>query len=179
MATRTLFPLLSLALLLAACAERTAESGPAAANGQPASGKAAPAAASGAKGTVKVVARPFAWPLEQEPLPTRGGTTTGAPVTLAPSPSAVYKELAGIPFGIERDRAAIKAMAGEFRTCFDFQETIPLRPGYQLAAPYFSWATERISVIEDTPTRIVLQHQLVMRTAGQADAVVIKHWRQD
>ena len=108
----------------------------------------------------KILSRPFAWPLEQATLATRGGTSTGAPVTLSPSPSPAWKELAGVPLGIERDRAAIKAMAGEYRTCFDFQETIPLRAGYQLSAPYFSWATERIAVIEDTPTRIVLQHHL-------------------
>ncbi len=176
MAIRTSFPLLSLALLLTACAERSGA--PAAATGADSPPAVAPPASS-KKGEVKVVARPFAWPLEEAHLPTRGGTTTGAPITLAPAPSAVYRELAGIPLGIERDRAAIKAMAGDYRTCFDFQETIPLRPGYHLSAPYFSWATERISVIEDTPTRIVLQHQLVMRFAGMDEAMVVKHWRQD
>jgi hypothetical protein len=164
--TRTWFPLLSCTLLLAACSDRAPESG-------------TPAAITADDRSVKVVARPFAWPLEQKPLATRGGTSTGAPVTLAPSPSPVWTDLVAMPGGIERDRAAIKAMAGEYRTVFDFQETVPLRPGYQLSAPYFSWATERIQVIEDTPTRIVLQHQLVMRFAGHDEAMVVKHWRQD
>jgi hypothetical protein len=191
MATRMILPFLPLTLVLVACTERAADTTPSAQSAPTspdlpvAAAKSTPAPAPAPsnnkkdKDAVKVVARPFAWPLEQANLPTRGGTSSGAPVTLAPSPSAVWKELAGVPLGIERDRAAIKAMAGEYRTCFDFQETVPLRPGYQLSAPYFSWATERIVVIEDTPTRIVLQHQLVMRFAGQADASVVKHWRQD
>jgi len=188
MTMRTLLPLLSLSLALVACTERTEDSTaaqPAAPTSPTAAsaptGKAAPAPSSKAKDkdAAKVISRPFAWPLEQATLATRGGTSSGAPVTLAPAPSPAWKELAGVPLGIERDRAAIKAMAGDYRTCFDFQETVPLRPGYQLSAPYFSWATERIAVIEDTPTRIVLQHQLVMRFAGQADAAVVKHWRQD
>jgi hypothetical protein len=166
--TRTWLPLLSCTLLLAACGGRAPDG-------------SAPAAAADAKEEApKAVARPFAWPLEQKSLASRGGTSTGAPVTLAPAPSAAWKDLVTMPAGIERDRAAIKAMAGEYRICFDFQETVPLRPGYQLSAPYFSWATERIWVLEDTPTRIVLQHQLVMRFAGHGDEpVVIKHWRQD
>lgn len=179
MHVHSLCPVLSLTLLLAACTGRDDSSSATVPAAATAPTTAAVASTGGDKTTPKIVARPFAWPLEQAHLPTRGGTSTGAPVTLAPSPSAVFKELAGVPLGIERDRAAIKAMAGEYRTCFDFQETIPLRPGYQLSQPYFSWATERITVIEDTPTRIVLQHQLVMRFAGQAEAGVVKHWRQD
>ena len=187
MTMRTFLPLLSCSLALVACTPRTDDQAPATA--QPASpnapaaptGKAAPVAVPTKKDkdAAKILSRPFAWPLEQAFLASRGGTSTGAPVTLSPSPSPAWKELAGVPLGIERDRAAIKAMAGEYRTSFDFQETIPLRSGYQLAAPYFSWATERIAVIEDTPTRIVLQHQLVMRFAGQEEAMVVKHWRQD
>jgi hypothetical protein len=176
MTMRTLLPLLSLTLACIGCGARSADGTPTPA--EPPAGKAA-YGGSAPKDVVKVVARPFAWPLEQAPLPTRGGTSTGAPVTLAPLPSPAWKELAGVPLGIERDRAAIKAMAGEYRTCFDFQETIPLRAGYALSAPYFSWATERIAVIEDTPTRIVLQHQLVMRFAGDDQGHVVKHWRQD
>jgi hypothetical protein len=184
MAMRTFLPLLSCSLALVACTARTSDQAPAP---QPTSPEApvakaaavAPATPAKKDKDAKILSRPFAWPLEQAYLATRGGTSTGAPVTLSPSPSAPWKELAGVPLGIERDREAIKAMAGEYRTSFDFQETIPLRPGYQLSAPYFSWATERIAVIEDTPTRIVLQHQLVMRFAGQEEAVVVKHWRQD
>ncbi len=131
------------------------------------------------KTDTKVVARPFAWPMNQEHLPTRGGTSKGAPVSLSPSPSPVWTALVAMPADRERDRAAIKAMAGNYRTAFDFQEVVGFRPGYQLSAPYFSWATERVFVIEDTPTKIVLQHQLVMRFDGHPGAMVVKHWRQD
>jgi hypothetical protein len=186
MAMRTFLPLLSCSLALVACTARTTDqaatpaSQPTAPEAPAKAASATPPATPAKKDKdAKILSRPFAWPLEQAFLATRGGTSTGAPVTLSPAPSAPWKELAGVPLGIERDRAAIKAMAGEYRTSFDFQETIPLRPGYQLSAPYFSWATERIAVIEDTPTRIVLQHQLVMRFAGQEEAAVVKHWRQD
>nr|MBA3937151.1 hypothetical protein [Planctomycetota bacterium] len=124
------------------------------------------------------IARPFAWPLEQTPLATRGGTTTAAALTMAPSPSVAWSALQAAAPGIARDRAAIRAMAGEFRTCFDFQETIGHHPGYLLSAPYHSFATERVFIIEDTAERIVLQHQLVMRFAGSPEVAVIKHWRQ-
>src|ERR1043165_7577686 len=116
--TRTWLPLLSCTLLLAACGGRAPDG-------------SAPAAAADAKEEApKAVARPFAWPLEQKSLASRGGTSTGAPVTLAPAPSAAWKDLVTMPAGIERDRAAIKAMAGEYRICFAFQEPVPLRPGY-------------------------------------------------
>jgi hypothetical protein len=161
-------PLLPLTLAMVSCTGRS--DAPVAA-GPEATKPAAP--------EVRVVARPFAWPLDQDPLPTRGGTSSGAPVTLSPSPSPTWSSLVAMPAGIERDRAAIKAMAGEFRISFDFQEVLGFRPGYQLSAPYFSWATERIAVIEDTPTRISLQHQLVMRFAGMDEVMVVKHWRQD
>jgi hypothetical protein len=127
-------------------------------------------------------AHPFAWPSDQPVLATVGGHTTGAPVHMAPSPSATFLALqAAAPR--DKDRAAILALCGSYRVSFDFQETVALRPGYHLAAPYQSWATERIFVLSDTPDTIVLQHQLVMRAIkadGTLDAVeVAKHWRQD
>lgn len=128
--------------------------------------------------TVKLM--PFAWPPDQAPLATRGGTSVGEPVTLAAEPSPAWTALQATPPGIERDRAAIRALAGEYRITFDFQETIALRPKQPLTAPYHSWATERIFVIADTPARITLQHQLVMRFAAHpGQAMVVKHWRQD
>lgn len=75
----------------------------------------------------------------------------------------------------ERDRQAILAMAGEFRVNFDFEETAALVEGYELKEPYHSGATEIVTVLEDSPRRIVLQHILVL---GEEQRVV-KHWRQD
>ena len=42
----------------------------------------------------------------------------------------------------ERDRRAIPAMAGGFRTRFDFIETVGSVDGYQAERPYQSWGTE-------------------------------------
>lgn len=83
----------------------------------------------------------------------------------------------------ERDRAAILAMAGEYRVTFDFRETVPLRAGYELKSPYHAQATEFVEVVEDAGDRIVLQHVLVLDGKEGNDAEpgkrVVKHWRQD
>lgn len=92
----------------------------------------------------------------------------------------------------ERDRQAILAMAGEYRVGFHFRETTALRAGYTLTKPYETSATEFVTVIEDAPEQIVLQHVLVLgraeadddhaeattAPATQPSARVVKHWRQ-
>ena len=114
----------------------------------------------------------------------RGGTTTGADVTLAPSPSEGWKALQR-PFQskFEKDRAAILAMAGEYRASFDFIETLGFYEDYKPTRPYQSWGTEYIFVVEDRGDFISLQHVLVMmmKTAdgGVTEPYVVKHWRQD
>jgi hypothetical protein len=75
----------------------------------------------------------------------------------------------------ERDRAAILAMAGEYRVSFEFTESVALRSGYQVKPVKRSGGTELVVVVEDSPTRIVLQHLLLDTTSNS----VIKHWRQD
>lgn len=79
----------------------------------------------------------------------------------------------------EKDRAAILAMAGEYRVDFQFQETVAIEPGYALKDPYHSTATEFIEVIEDTGDTISLQHVLVLHPEDGGEAHVVKHWRQD
>lgn len=79
--------------------------------------------------------------------------------------------------GFERDRAAILAMAGNYRVTFDFTETVSFRAGYELKEPKLTNATEVVRVIEDTGRMIRLQHTLVAVAKGQKFA--IKHWRQD
>lgn len=74
----------------------------------------------------------------------------------------------------EADRAAILAMAGEFRVTFTFDETVVLLPGYERKQPHRSGAREIVLVEQDHGDRIVLQHILVS-PAGH----VTKHWRQD
>lgn len=74
----------------------------------------------------------------------------------------------------ERDRAAILAMAGEFKVSFKFDETVALRSGYTLAEPKRSSGDEFVQIVADSGTKIVLQHILL-----GPKGLVIKHWRQD
>lgn len=77
----------------------------------------------------------------------------------------------------EADRAAILAMAGDFKVTFDMRETTPWRADYTPIRPTILGAHESVRVIEDTGRHIVLQHFLVVGSGGASD--VIKHWRQD
>jgi hypothetical protein len=127
----------------------------------------------------------FSWPFEPgDRMQPRGGTTKGAPLTLATEPSEAWKKLQepGIA-KLERDRRAILAMAGGYRTSFDFLETVGFTPGYEPARPYQSWGTEYVYVVEDAGTFIQLQHLMVMFVADREGEVqgpfVQKHWRQD
>lgn len=114
----------------------------------------------------------------------RGGTSKGAPLTLDPQPHPGWLALqeAGLD-AKEKDRRAILAMAGPYRTSFEFLETVGYTPDFERARPYQSWGTEYIHVIEDSPDFISLQHIMVMFAAG-ADGELLgpfvqKHWRQD
>ncbi len=77
----------------------------------------------------------------------------------------------------QADRGTILAMAGDFRVRFDMQESTAWMEGYEPIDAKVSGGYESVRVIEDTGTRIVLQHLLVV---GSEDApYVVKHWRQD
>src|SRR5688500_7287216 len=92
-----------------------------------------------ATASARPAARPyvFAWPFVETPMDPRGGTTRGAPVTLDTRPSAEWERLHAPGLSVrERDRAAILAMAGDYRTSFDFLETIEFSPGAAPASPY-------------------------------------------
>jgi hypothetical protein len=127
----------------------------------------------------------FSWQFEEDDaLRPRGGTTRGAPLTLATEPSAAWRAVQepGLT-KFERDRRAILAMAGGYRTSFDFLETVGFTPGFTPARPYQSWGTEYIYVVEDAGTFISLQHLMVMfvtdRDGNVQGPFVQKHWRQD
>ncbi len=127
----------------------------------------------------------FSWSFAAgDALAPRGGTSRGASVTLATGESAQWLQLqeSGIS-DFERDRRAILAMAGDYRTSFDFIETVGFDAQFEPARPYQSWGTERIYVVEDTGERIVLQHIMAMFIRGDDDEIigpfVQKHWRQD
>ena len=127
----------------------------------------------------------YSWQFQSDSeLAPRGGTTQGAAIKKAPEPNAAWLGLskAGLsPF--ERDRLAILAMAGEYQASFDFIETIGFSQDYSPKAPYQSWGTEYIFVLEDSDTFISLQHVLVMVVQmpdGTTSApMTMKHWRQD
>lgn len=75
----------------------------------------------------------------------------------------------------EQDRKSILGMQGEYIVDFAFDETVLLKPGYERGPAQRSGGNETVIVVEDTPTRIVLQHILVDEKSGH----VTKHWRQD
>lgn len=77
----------------------------------------------------------------------------------------------------ERDRETILAMAGDYKVRFDMQESTPWMEGYEPLERKISGGHESVRVIEDTGTKIVLQHLLVVGEEGKE--FVIKHWRQD
>ena len=114
----------------------------------------------------------------------RGGTTEGPDVALDQRPSTAWHALQAPGLSDqERDRRAILAMAGEFRTSFEFIETVGFTRGYTPSRPYQSWATEAVYVVADKPGFVSLQHVIVMRIKQDdgtlSDPLVMKHWRQD
>jgi len=126
----------------------------------------------------------FSWRSSDSCLPeARGGTTTGVPVTLdqQPSPQWLALQEEGLS-SFERDRRAILAMAGPYRANFEFIETLGFTPDFTPAAPYQSWGTEYIYIVEDRNDFISLQHVMVMFTQKGDEITgphVMKHWRQD
>lgn len=127
----------------------------------------------------------FTWNFtEQDALKPRGGKTKGVPVNLQTTPTEEWKRLQAAGLSPkERDRRAILAMTGEYRVSFDFIEVAGFSADYKQTAPYQSWATEKVYVLEDQPDFISLQHILVMRMVGkdgkETAPMVTKHWRQD
>ena len=127
----------------------------------------------------------FSWMFaESDSMKPRGGTTSGPEVQLDTRTSEAFAGLqaAGLD-DRERDRRAILAMAGDYRTSFDFIETVGFTEGYQPKAPYQSWGTERVNVVANEPDFVSLQHIIVMHFLDadgfESDAMVVKHWRQD
>ena len=127
----------------------------------------------------------FAWPFKNvSEMQPRGGFTKGSEVTINSKPSTNWLSLQkkGLS-NYEKDRLAILAMAGDYRTSFQFIETGGFTDNYSPPRPYFSWGTEHIKVLEDSENLISLQHILVMfmkQEDGKIDGpFVMKHWRQD
>jgi hypothetical protein len=79
----------------------------------------------------------FAWKfLNGGKMAPRGGTTTGPAVELDLKTSSAFNAMTAEPKStLERDRAAILAMAGEFRATFDFIETVGFVEDYEPQRP--------------------------------------------
>ncbi|MEO1135841.1 MAG: DUF6607 family protein [Pseudomonadota bacterium] len=97
-------------------------------------------------------------------------TTTIAPAATADAHTVDMGEK------FEQDRAAILAMAGDYKVTFDFEETVAFVDGYELPEPYITGGYESVRVIEDRGDFISMQHVLVV---GGKDKFPVKHWRQD
>lgn len=169
---------LPFAFLVTACQHATAPE-PAAAAGS-GSGYAAVPAPSPASATRYV----FGWgDLPTSTASPRGGSTRGAPVTLAPGKTLPLPEIAQAEDALARDRAAILALAGDYKVSFHFMESLGLGSDYKPVRPYHSWATEHVKVIADTGRFISLQHTLVMFFQNPdgtlSEPMTMKHWRQD
>ncbi|MEM1194550.1 MAG: DUF6607 family protein [Pseudomonadota bacterium] len=95
--------------------------------------------------------------------------------TLADDPVARAETAAASAF--EEDRATILAMAGNHTVVFDMQESTPWIADYTPVDKKVSGGYETVVVAEDTGTKIVLQHLLVVGPREQP--YVVKHWRQD
>ncbi len=104
-----------------------------------------------------------------------------AALTLAAAPALaddpIVRSAAAERAAFAADRETILAMAGDFKVTFDMQESTPWLAGYTPLERKISGGYESVRVIEDSGTRIVLQHLLV--TGDQANPYVVKHWRQD
>ena len=114
----------------------------------------------------------------------RGGTSTGAPITLDPEPHPGWLALQEPGLSKkQKDRLAILAMAGPYRASFEFLEMVAYTPDFERGRPYQSWGTEFIYVVEDREDFISLQHIIVMYVKSQEGEImgpfVQKHWRQD
>lgn len=126
----------------------------------------------------------FSWSLSSAcGLEPRGGTTQGTPIKVDPEPHPGWLALQDPELSdFERDRQAILAMAGPYRATFDFLEIAGYTPDFVPDAPYQSWGTEYIYVVEDQQNFISLQHIMVMFFQQEDQVVgpmVMKHWRQD
>jgi hypothetical protein len=113
----------------------------------------------------------------------RGGTSKGAPVELAPGRTLPLPEIASAADSIAKDRAAIRAFAGDYRVSFHFMDTLGLSPDAKPRRPYHSWATERVEILADEERFLSLQHTLVMffteDDGSISEPALTKHWRQD
>ncbi|MDO5616029.1 MAG: hypothetical protein Q4G16_07555 [Cruoricaptor ignavus] len=79
----------------------------------------------------------------------------------------------------QKDVDAIKAMTGCYQISFNFAETFSPNKDYEKKKNYKSGGLEWVTVAEEKPGKIVLQHILIVNPEGKGKDAVVKHWRQD
>ena len=127
----------------------------------------------------------FAWSFSANAqMRPRGGTSRGKNTVLDNSNNEQWDAIRDPGISkFEQDRRAILAMAGGYRTSFDFLETVGFTKGHAPNRPYQSWGTEYVYVVKDLGDFISLQHIMVMYFQENKDdkpaPMVMKHWRQD
>lgn len=106
-----------------------------------------------------------------------GATRSRAGAASSQRGDSASARAAAEPADLEQDRAAIRAMAGEYEVTFEFRETVSFQEDYRPREPFRTGGHEVVRVIEDSGDVIRLQHILVV---GQEDEKrAVKHWRQD
>lgn len=79
----------------------------------------------------------------------------------------------------KEDVQAIKDMSGCYEVSFNFAETFSPNKDYEKKKNHTSRGLEWVTVAEETPGKIVLQHILVVNPKGEGKNAIVKHWRQD
>lgn len=79
----------------------------------------------------------------------------------------------------QQDVKAIKAMTGCYDVSFNFAETFSQQKDYEKKKNYRSGALEWVTVAEESPKKIELQHILIVNPQGSGKDAIVKHWRQD
>lgn len=76
----------------------------------------------------------------------------------------------------KKDQKAIKSMCGCYEVTFNFAETFKLTKDeqYKPSPTKKDYGLEWVELVEDKPTKIVMQHLLIV-----GDTSIVKHWRQD
>ncbi len=74
----------------------------------------------------------------------------------------------------KKDKESIKSMIGCYKVNFAFAETFAPDTAYKYHDRKFEWGIEYVTLVEETDTKISLQHLLIVN-----DSTIIKHWRQD
>ena len=79
---------------------------------------------------------------------------------------------------LEQDQNAIKSMCGCYEVKFNFKETFNYANDstYKPSKEKHDLGLEWVTLVEDQPNKIVLQHLLI---TGKTESDIVKHWRQD